>query len=49
MPSALIAKGLLHDKGCSALAGLTVDADDRFVLPPQIGRINGQVGYFPIG
>ena len=38
----------IHYKGYAALSGLAVDADDRLVFPPDIGRINGKVGNLPI-
>src|SRR5690554_1406611 len=38
---------LLQQIGHAALAGLAVDADHRFVAAANVGRVDGQVGYFP--
>ena len=38
----------LHDERRAALAGLAVDADNRLVLAPDIGRVNRQIGNFPM-
>ena len=40
---------MVHYKGCAALAGLAVDADNRFVLPAQVCGVNGQIGHLPVG
>ena len=39
---------LFQDVGDSALAGLAVDADHALVGAAHIGRIDGQVGHFPV-
>ena len=38
---------LLQDEGDTAFAGLAVDAHHRLVIPPQIGRVDGQIGHIP--
>src|SRR5690606_11429592 len=38
---------LFEQEGHAALAGLAVDADDGVVAAAQVGRVDGQVRYFP--
>ena len=45
----VIAEALAHHKGRPALAGLAVNADNGLVLAAQIRRVDGQIGYLPVG
>ena len=38
----------VHHERRAALAGLAVDADDRLVLPPDVGRVDRQVRHLPV-
>ena len=43
-----VTAGMFQHKGCAALAGLAVNADNGFIFTVNICRINWQIRYFPI-
>ena len=38
----------IHNKGHAALAGLAVNPHNRLILPPDIGRVDRQIGNLPV-
>ena len=44
----VVAVIVIHDERRAALAGLAIDADDRFVFAADVGGVDRQIRNFPI-